>query len=760
MRIRRRNTPVSSARHRSAGLFIAVCALLTAISPPASAQFEPSYFDSILVAGIAIKGNETFDDDILLGNLNTREAPSSFSMRLYRVFGSRFPLAGEPQYFDYQSFRDDIELLRVHYRNNGFFSAMVEGDFSLRTQQLEPTPCPSPELPVAVLPWRRSPGITMLSDFARQLRLGACRYVVEDSAQLRQSVADVRFLIEEGPRSLIDSVNYRNLNNLPADVRTEIFARPLLRPGRPYRAQDVQAERNRVVELLANSGFPRAFSDSVLIERRLSDNNVLVRMNFHHGRRLYFGAVSEEIKGVDELNLARQIIYDRLDFKKGDIFSRAAMYEGETNLNRLGVFSYVAITPEYPDIENSADSLVPITLELVPNKRFELAPALLVNNQLRGITPGAEVSFLMRNVFGGAQSLTTRVNVLGRLLDPKDGTLDISNTYLATSQLRFEQPYLLSNKNSGYISGSYSLVGEKDLARGNILQLVVGAKRYFSQRLLGEVNWTYEISEFTGDAVALLGRGLINIDTTGTINFRNSIRSFSLERDMTDDFFNPSRGYTLKGIFEEAGFLEKLGVSPLPQADEEQDIRSTEYVKLEGLARFFHDLSNNETTILGMKFRLGSIFRYGKSREDDLPVPPNRRYFAGGASSIRGWSERELAADPAAVNFGSNALLEISSEIRWHLFPDAKNWLDGIWFVAFADAGNLWTDIGKLRVEEVALAFGIGLRYNLFFGPIRVDFGLKGYDPLAAHNRWFYEKKLWNEVVSKGVILLGIGHAF
>ncbi len=679
-------------------------------------------------------------------------------MRLFRAFGSRFPLAGEPQYFDVQSFRDDIEFLRLHYRNNGFFLATVDGDYSLRTRQLEPTPCPGPELPVAVLPWRRSPGLVSLEEFARRLRFGACRFIVEDSAQLQQRVTDVRFRIAEGPRSLIDSIDYRNLELLPEGVREEIASRPLLRPGRPYRAQDVQAERNRVLEILANNGFPRAFSDSVLIERRLSDNNVLVRLNFHHGRRLYFGSVSEDIRGVDELNLARQIIYDRLDFEKGDVFSRSVMYEGETNLNRLGVFSYVAITPEYPEIENRVDSLVPITLELVPNKRFELAPALVVNNQLRGISAGAEVAFLMRNVFGGAQSLTTRINVLGRLLDPKESKLDITETYLATSQLRFEQPYLLSNKNSGYISGSYSLVSEKDLASGNILQLVVGAKRLFSQRLAGEVNWTYEISEFTGDATALLG--LINIDTTETIDFRNSIRGVSLELDMTDDLFNPSKGYSLKGIFEEAGFLEKLGISPLPQADEEKEIRSAEYVKVEGLARLFHDLSNNQTTILGMKFRLGSIFRYGKSREDDFPVPPNRRYFAGGASSIRGWSERELAADPAAVNFGSNALLEFSTEIRWHLFPDAKNWLDGIWFVAFADAGNLWTDIRKLKIEEVALAFGVGLRYNLFFGPIRVDFGLKGYDPLSEHDRWFYEKDLWSEVVRNGVILLGIGHAF
>jgi outer membrane protein assembly factor BamA len=695
-----------AARHRSVGLLRALCAallVLCGVVSPVTAQTDPSYFDSVLVADIVILGNESFDDDILLLKLATEESPSSLSIWLFEMMGSRFPFAQEPEYFDFQVFRDDIDALAMFYRNNGFFHATVDGRYERR----------------------------------------------ED-----ENAVDVYYEISEGAPSLIDSIAHRNLTRLPPEVRREIDNAVVLQKGRRYRAEDVQVERNRVVNILANNGFPRATSDSVVVERKLSNNNVVVKMSFRHGRRLYFGEITEEIKGVDELNLARKIIYDRLDFHRGDIYSRAAQFEGETSLNRLGVFSIVAVTPAFPPIENEQDSLVPLTLELTPRKRFELAPAVIVNNQLRGITTGGEVSFLMRNVFGGAQSLMTRFNLLGRLPDYTD-------TYLASSQLTFEQPYFFSNKNSANITGSYSLVGEKDLATGNILQISVGATRYFSPRLIGQISQAYEISEFSGDPKALLGRGLISLDTTDTINFRNSIRGLSLEYDLTDDLFNPTQGFSAKGIFEEAGYLEKIGVSPLPQADEGQDIRSTEYVKLEGLFRHFHDLSANRTTIFGFKLRLGGIFRYGKSKEDDLPVPPNRRYYAGGASSIRGWTARELAADVSAVNYGSNALLETSMEVRWHLFPDARNWLDGIWAVVFADAGNLWTEFSEITLEETALALGVGLRYNLFFGPLRVDFGIKGYNPSSEQQKWFYQKdSLWDDVIRKGVILIGIGHAF
>lgn len=658
-------------------------------------------YDSIEVADVRFEGNAVYADGALLALVRTQPSPWWLTAGLYATFGGRFPFAQEPQYFDGQLFEDDVALLRQHYKNNGFFSATVEGN------------------------WTRN----------------------------GDGKIDVLFAIDEGPPSLIDSVGYRNIQSLPAAVRGEINRSPLLRPGRRYSADEVYAERVRVLEILANSGFPRATLDSITVERKLSNNNLVIKLSFRHGRRLYFGEITEKITGVDELNLARKIVYDRLEFDEGEVFSLRRVNDAETNLNRLGVFSYVALTPTLPPIENAQDSLAPMLLELQPRKRFELAPGVIVNNQLNGLTTGGEVSFLMRNVFAGAQTLTTRFNLLGRIPN-------ITQTYLATSQLRFDQPYLFSNRNSGYISGSYSLVGEENLASGNILSLVVGADRYLSKRATARLSWAYEISEFSGNASALLGRVFINLDQTETVNFRNSIRSFSIENDGTDDLFNPSAGTFVKVIIEEAGLFEQLGISPLPQENIARGIRSTQYVKFEGLMRLFWDLSRNSTTIAGAKLRLGSISRFGRSLDEDLPVPPNRRYYAGGAQSIRGWTARELAANPEAAYFGSNALLEFSSEIRWQLFPNERNWLDGLWLVAFADAGNLWEGIERINLMQTAIAFGFGIRYNLFFGPIRVDFGMKAFNPSSDHHRWFWEKQLWGEVIRKGAFQFGIGHAF
>ncbi len=671
------------------------------LSPSALAQFHPVPGDSLELSEIIFEGVEELDEDDIRDRLLTQASPSGFSIWLHNNLGSRAPFAAEPLFFDLDDFENDLDALRRHYNNNGFFHAVIEGSYSL----------------------------------------------AEDSS------VHVRFIVDEGKASYIDSVDYTHIEKLPADVRDEILSDRVLLRGRRYRASNVQVERARILKILANSGYPTALSDSTVVTRKLSNNNVIIHLPFRFGRRLYFGKITEDIKGVDELNLVRKIVYDRLDFKEGEIYSTKELNEGETSLNRLGVFSYVRMMPDFAAAAAATDSLVPLTLELVPQRRYELAYGLLFSDQLQGFSMGAETSFLMRNVFAGAQSLTTRINVLGKIPE-------VNETYKAMIQVQFDQPYLFSNKSSGFISTSYNLVGEKDLATGDIFQITVGAQQFVTSQVTGKLDWTYEISQFNGDPMALLGAGLIYFDTTETINYRNSIRAVRVDWDLTDDLFNPKSGWFVSGIFEEAGYLEHIGLSPLPLADTARGVATAQYFKFEQLSKYFTDVSRNETMIFASKFRIGSIFRYDLTKKLNLPVPPNRRYYAGGPNSIRGWNVRELAVDTNAVNFGGNTLLETSVELRWQLFPNDPDWRRDIGVVFFLDAGNLWNELRLMRFDQIAVAMGVGLRYNMFFGPLRVDFGMKGHDPSLTENRWFTQKKWWSEVVSKGVVQFSIGHAF
>ena len=87
--------------------------------------------------------------------------------------------------------------------------------------------------------------------------------------------------------------------------------------------------------------------------------------------------------------------------------------------------------------------------------------------------------------------------------------------------------------------------------------------------------------------------------------------------------------------------------------------------------------------------------------------------------------------------------------------------LSKISFVIFYDCGNIWSEPKQMRLNEIAMAFGLGLRYNTIAGPIRIDFGMKLYDPDAPVTRqWITQKKFIAETFSQGVIHLGVGHTF
>lgn len=126
-------------------------------------------------------------------------------------------------------------------------------------------------------------------------------------------------------------------------------------------------------------------------------------------------------------------------------------------------------------------------------------------------------------------------------------------------------------------------------------------------------------------------------------------------------------------------------------------------------------------------------------------IPFEKRYFVGGANSIRGWTARTLG--PGAYfgtgnridynNQSGDIKLEMNVEYRWVVW----NFIE---LAAFLDAGNIWTareyeaqPYGAFRwdtfYKQLAFAYGAGLRVNLNFLVLRLDFGFRLHDPSRIH---------------------------
>ena len=135
-------------------------------------------------------------------------------------------------------------------------------------------------------------------------------------------------------------------------------------------------------------------------------------------------------------------------------------------------------------------------------------------------------------------------------------------------------------------------------------------------------------------------------------------------------------------------------------------------------------------------------------------IPFEKRYFSGGANSVRGWTARTLGpggyrgADGliAYNNQVGDIKLDLNMEYRWRVWSIIE-------LAAFTDAGNVWTirdyesqPHGVFHwdtfYKEIAWSYGVGLRLDFSFFVFRVDFGVKLYDP----SRLYTDAKQWRTV--------------
>ena len=139
---------------------------------------------------------------------------------------------------------------------------------------------------------------------------------------------------------------------------------------------------------------------------------------------------------------------------------------------------------------------------------------------------------------------------------------------------------------------------------------------------------------------------------------------------------------------------------------------------------------------------LGLAVPYGNSQT----IPFEKRYFSGGANSVRGWSARTLG--PGGYK-GNGKLIDFNNQSGDVRFNFNMEYRARVWSIfelaAFFDAGNIWTIFdyaaqpnGVFRFNEfykqIALAYGIGVRLDLSFFIFRVDLGVKLYDPSLLYD--------------------------
>lgn len=205
--------------------------------------------------------------------------------------------------------------------------------------------------------------------------------------------------------------------------------------------------------------------------------------------------------------------------------------------------------------------------------------------------------------------------------------------------------------------------------------------------------------------------------------------------------------YSIRFNFESAGnFLYSIAkMANLKKNDENEytllNIPFAQYIK--GDFDFAKNIVIDYKNSLAFHFGAGIAIPYGNA----TMVPFEKRYFSGGANSVRGWSVRDLgpgsfAGDGNFMNQSGDIKLDASIEYRTRLFWKFRG-------AVFVDAGNIWTlrdykdqPGGKFEFnkfyKQIAVAYGLGLRMDLDFFVLRFDGGMKAINPAYKSGKEHY----------------------
>ncbi len=636
---------------------------------------------------IRFQGNRTLSRKELYSILVSRESPSKFWQALYKVSER---LGDKPQYLDKIKVANDIVNLQNHYFDNGFFDVKIDTSIY---------------------------------------------YNYDDKK------AVLTFLIDEGPPYSVEKVNFIGLERIPDSLRRISMNFSFLKVGGRYRRIDVEAEIQRILNLLYDNGYQNAYVEKAGI-RVLVDStkkSVSIFVPFDPDGRYLIEDIKISIERTGRMKVSEELVRRELEFKKGEFYSRSLILKSEANLSQTGLFENVRIDLEPTGVSDTIN-FVNVNVLVAPRNKHDIFPSIYFSDERNAFNVGVSLDYQNRNFLGGGRNLSssTRLQIQSLSFKRAPSLGDTTTAGLIEANVRLNQPYLFGRS----VPGEFSLALMIDKQKNYLLNIARNRVRIIHRpngAYSGFLDWDIEG---------------VNIKFRGTVDPKleklyqrqlNSILSITFQIDRTDDLIYPRSGYAHMISVEEGGFfpflLGQMGLNVLP---------FSQYYKFGWLYRRFFGLNNS---VFAFKFKLGiaNEFYIKSSKKFELqPIPINRRFFAGGSASVRGWRVRELG-NVSNPSLGGNVLIEANFENRmifWRNFGG----------VIFIDLGNLWDDLRHIKLNQFAVAGGFGFRYLTFFGGLRFDFGFKVYDPGSPTKVIF--KRTAGQILKGLVFHIGVGQTF
>jgi outer membrane protein insertion porin family/translocation and assembly module TamA len=509
-----------------------------------------------------------------------------------------------------------------------------------------------------------------------------------------QTSVKVSIVIDEGEPLRVERVVLDGFDPLPDEHERTLVTRLPLKDGQPLDRALLQASREAALDELRDHGHPYA---SVRLEESpgSAPRRSVITLRADAGPLAHFGEI--EINGNS--SVSDSIIRRQLWFRPGQLFEQNKLRESQRRLYGLELFQFANVEPVGLD-ERSPTIATRVTVTEGKHRRVNFSVGYGSEEKAR-----AEVDWRHVNFFGGART----AGVLARYSSLDRGV-----------RLNFDQPYVFSRFYSFGLTGQSWFTDEAlyDLTtlggRATLTRQfrrgggpVLGGLRPATTLSFTYVNeWQdYTISnealndETIRDDLILLGLDPTGLDDGDAGRGRGQLSSLMIDfgRNTTGNILDARRGYFAAFHLEQAGRWM--------QGD-------FDFYELTAEGRYY--LSLGDRAVFAVRGRAGSIDAWGP---EVSRVPLFKRYFLGGATSLRGWGRMEVAPlSGSGLPIGGHTFALVSTELRMPVWGN-------LGAVAFLDAGNVWSRPWDFNLNDVRYSVGPGLRYNTRIGPIRADLG-------------------------------------
>jgi outer membrane protein assembly complex protein YaeT len=491
-----------------------------------------------------------------------------------------------------------------------------------------------------------------------------------------KNAVDVSVTIDEGSPVVVTAVEFSGFEVLPDEHFQELTAQAPLKVDSPHDRQLVVQTSELAANELRDHGYPYA---KVATDEDTGPSGKEARVVFtaDPGPLAHFGPI--EIVG--NRGVTTRIIERQLTYRSGDLYRRSAVQTSQRRLYGMELFQFVNIETLDPN-QQSPQVWTRVTVVEGNHQRINFGVGYGTEEKAR-----VDGEYHHVNFFGGARTagLHARWSSLDRGV-----------------RTDFRQPYLFSPSLSLNIEGQQwhtNTPAYRSIitgGRGTLIRLAGSAS--FSASFIGE----YTSSAISADALndptlrdELIALGLD--PTTGRQEGALNAIALDFRQSTADNLLNAARGYQLALHAEQAG-------RGLPG--------SFNYFSVSADVR--HYLPIGSRTVVASRLQAGSI---DAAQNDPRNVPFSKKYFLGGATSIRGWGRYEVSPlSGSGLPIGGNSLLAFNAEMRRVL-------RGRFGAVLFLDAGNVWADGWTIRPDELLYAGGAGLRYETPVGPVRFDVG-------------------------------------